>query len=124
MRISVVITTYNGEKYFPEQIESILRQSRYPDEIIIVDDCSSDGTCRILEKLSPQNEIIRVFENSANLGWKKNFHNAIEKASGDIIVLCDQDDIWYENKLECIEEVFLNNNNIQLLASEFDELIN
>ena len=123
MKISVVIATYNGEKYFAEQMDSILEQSRIPDEIIIVDDCSADGTCALLENYSSGNESIHVFNNTRNQGWKKNFHHAIEKASGDIIVLCDQDDIWYKDKLARVEAVFLQQNKVKLLASDFDELI-
>ena len=124
MRISVVISTYNGEKFIGEQLDSILKQTRLADEIIIVDDCSSDGTTKILDEYSSNEKSIRAYLNRENKGWKRNFHDAIKKANGEIIVLCDQDDIWYADKLETIETILTNHPEIDLLASEFDELEN
>lgn len=99
--ISVVMATYNGKKYIREQLESIFNQTCLPDEIIIADDCSSDGTVDIVNRLSaPKNVKVISYVNSKNLGYIKNFKTAISKAKGDYIFLCDQDDIWEENKIE------------------------
>lgn len=122
MKISVVIATYNGERFFTEQLDSILGQSRKADEIVVVDDCSTDTTSKIIERYSADCAEIRFYENEKNKGWRKNFHEAILKSSGDIIVLCDQDDIWYKNKLETTEYIFSQYAHVELLASEFDEM--
>ena len=86
MKISVVMTVYNGEKYLLEQMDSILDQSYLPNEIIISDDCSTDKSMDILESYKSNNDVdIKVFRNDYNLGFTKNFQNAISKCNGDII---------------------------------------
>jgi glycosyltransferase involved in cell wall biosynthesis len=96
--ISVCMATYNGEKYIKEQLESILVQLNEEDEIIISDDKSSDKTLDIIRSLKDHR--IKIFENPGNRGYTKNFENAINESSGDIIFLSDQDDVWIDGKLE------------------------
>ena len=99
--ISVCIATYNGEKYIKEQLLSILNQLGVEDEIIISDDNSIDGTIAIINKI--EDFRIKLFFNKEK-GYTTNFENALKKASGDIIFLSDQDDIWVHNKVEvCLE---------------------
>ena len=102
MTTSVVVCTYNGEQFIREQIDSILKQSIIPDEIIIVDDCSSDDTVKIVKKISEKACDVKIdlAVNRVNVGVASNFLNAIKKANGDYIFLCDQDDIWLPNKIE------------------------
>lgn len=96
-KISVCIATYNGEKYIKEQIESILFQTIQPNEIIISDDNSTDKTIEIIKKIN--SPLIRIFKNK-DKGIIKNFENALLNSTGDYIFLCDQDDIWKNNKIE------------------------
>jgi len=97
MKISVCMATYNGERYLKEQLDSILKQLSFTDEIIISDDGSQDRTIEIIESFGDSR--IKLFHSTQqNLIY--NFENALSKASGDIIFLSDQDDIWYENKVE------------------------
>lgn len=98
--ISVVMCTYNGEKFIREQLDSILRQTLPADEIIIQDDCSTDNTYNILCEYQQNHSIIHVYRNSRNIGINPNFFNAISKATGDYIAIADQDDIWEDYKLE------------------------
>ena len=98
--VSVVMCTYNGEKYIREQLDSILYQTYPVDEIIIQDDCSTDNTCKILyeyQKLNPQIVVIR---NAQNKGINHNFFSAISRAKNDYIAISDQDDIWELDKIE------------------------
>lgn len=92
MKVSVVMTTYNGEKYVCEQLNSIYRQTQPPNEVIICDDCSTDKTAQIInefiEKHNLTNWIFSV--NQENKGWQRNFLEAMEKATGDILFLCDE----------------------------------
>ena len=108
--VSVVLCTYNGEKYLEKQIQSIINQTYNKLEIIINDDCSSDNTMNILEKYQQIDSRIKVFRNVENLGFNKNFETAIKKCKGDIIALCDQDDIWELNKIELQVEVLISQN--------------
>lgn len=96
--ISVCIATYNGEKYIKNQLESILLQLNENDEIIISDDNSNDNTINTINALKDNR--IKVYFNSKEQGYTKNFESALERASGDIIFLSDQDDIWFENKVK------------------------
>ncbi|QCT93939.1 glycosyltransferase family 2 protein [Caminibacter mediatlanticus TB-2] len=100
--ISVVMATYNGEKFLREQLDSILNQTYKNLEIIICDDCSTDKTWKILEEYKQKDQRIKIFKNETNIGYVKNFEKAISLCKGDFIALSDQDDIWIENKIEIL----------------------
>lgn len=107
----VIVCTHNGEPYIVAQLESILGQTTPVDTISIYDDRSTDGTVarirRFVETLPPERQrrfVIHI--NERNLGYAQNFSAAIEKASGDILFLCDQDDIWEREKVAVMLGVF------------------
>lgn len=93
------MTTYNGEQYLREQLDSIYSQTLQPDEVIVVDDCSSDLTPQILKEYHQKKGLI-YFINETNLGINKNFEKAVSFCSGNYIAFSDQDDVWFKNKLE------------------------
>lgn len=100
--ISVCMATFNGEKYIKEQIESILSQLSFVDELIVSDDGSTDKTLDIIESFHDNR--IRVLHHSPVEGsaFKKatsNFENALRHAKGEYIFLSDQDDIWHNDKI-------------------------
>jgi glycosyltransferase involved in cell wall biosynthesis len=100
MEISVVMATYNGAKYLEQQIESILKQTLPPAELIVCDDCSTDGTVAILERYKNQLKLNYVV-NPRQLGVIDNFTKAVSMAAaGNYISLSDQDDEWMPDKLE------------------------
>lgn len=99
-KISIVIATYNGERYLREQLDSIASQTLKPTQIIIQDDASIDTTVAIINEYT--HLPIELEINHQNLGYIKNFERALTKATGDYICLCDQDDIWEHNKLEVL----------------------
>lgn len=100
MFISVAIATFNGERFIEEQLNSILKQTRLPDEIIICDDCSSDSTVEIIKRIELTTNIyIKIIENQINLGYTNNFLKAISLTKGDLIFISDQDDVWFDNKI-------------------------
>lgn len=99
--ISVVMATYNGEKYLKKQLDSILLEQSLPiDEIIIVDDCSIDTTFNILKKYANLDDRIKIFMNDTNQGVIKSFERALFNCNGDYIFFSDQDDIWHNDKVE------------------------
>lgn len=123
---SVVIATYNGEKYIGEQLKSIFEQTLLPNEVIISDDLSTDNTVEIVENYIRKNGLEgqwKLIVNKENLGWRKNFINLIKKASGDIIFTCDQDDVWKKNKIEMMVSEFEKNKKIGVLVSDYEELM-
>lgn len=99
-KISVCMATCNGEKYIYHQLESILSQIDESDEIIISDDSSSDKTVEIINTFDDKRIIL--FENNRFHSPAYNFESALKKATGDMIFLSDQDDIWMENKVKII----------------------
>ncbi len=106
MKISVCMATYNGEKYIKEQLDSILCQIVENDEVIISDDSSTDNTVEIINAFN--DDRIKIYKNEKEKGYTRNFENALEKASGDIIFLSDQDDIWIEDKVKKMTEILEN----------------
>lgn len=102
IKISVVMATYNGAKYISEQLDSILAQTLVPNEIIIVDDCSTDGTWKLLSVYAQYHPQIKLHRNEVNLGVIKTFEVALMLCTGEFIALADQDDYWLPNKLELL----------------------
>lgn len=98
--VSVVLCTYNGEKHIRQQLDSLLSQTYSPIEIIIQDDNSTDTTLEILAEYQKEYKSISVYRNEENIGFNQNFEKALMLAKGEYIAICDQDDIWLENKIE------------------------
>ena len=98
-KVSVVICTYNGERYLREQLDSILAQTYPVFEVVVQDDCSTDGTVGIIESYRNKFSNLRIIRNEHNLGFNENFHRALLQAEGDLIAISDQDDVWDEDKL-------------------------
>lgn len=124
MKISIIISTYNGEKYIFEQLDSIYNQTRQPDEVIIYDDCSTDNTVKVIKKYICEKRLEKNWKitiNTVNKGWRSNFMHMIWQATGDLIFTCDQDDIWRNDKLAIMENIMKKNPNINLLASNYIE---
>lgn len=118
LKISVAMCTYKGEKYLKEQLDSIARQTRLPDELIICDDNSADRTLEIINALAAFVSFpVKIHTNSITLGSTKNFEQAITLCEGDIIALSDQDDIWHPDKLTIMEQVFNNSPQTGVLFS-------
>lgn len=105
---SVCIATYNGEKYIEQQMESIVSQLTDRDEIVVSDDGSKDNTIELVENFRKKYSNITVVDGPKK-GFSCNFENAVKNASRDIIVFSDQDDIWENNKISKIDEVFTKN---------------
>lgn len=105
-RCSIVMATYNGEKYIKEQIDSILINMSNEDELIISDDGSRDNTRQIISQYN--DDRIKLIDGPGK-GLKPNFINVINEANGKYIILCDQDDVWADNKLEIILQKFKEN---------------
>lgn len=98
--VSVVMATYNGEKYLQEQIDSILSQTYPIYELIIQDDGSTDQTVAIAYKYTKKYPQVKVFVNERNIGLNQNFKTAVMRATGDFVAISDQDDVWYPQKIE------------------------
>ncbi|MFY8035938.1 MAG: glycosyltransferase family 2 protein [Cyclobacteriaceae bacterium] len=102
--VSIVLATYNGEKYLRAQLDSLFAQTYPLLEIIAVDDCSSDSTVSILKEYAAAHPILHIYQNEVNLKHNRTFERGIRLAKGDCIALCDQDDIWLPEKISTLME--------------------
>lgn len=119
MTVSVALCSYNGSKYIAEQLESIALQTRKVDELVICDDCSKDNTEEIVNqfiKLHPQLHV-RFYENDTNVGFLRNFEQALQRCTSDLIFLSDQDDIWLPDKVEIFCDYFNEHPNVDVAFS-------
>lgn len=101
MNVSVIITSYNQKEYLEQALESVINQTVEPYEIIVVDDCSSDGSQNLIEKYADRYpDLIRAFYHDENLGIPKNRNFALERVEGDYVSILDGDDRFISNKIE------------------------
>lgn len=121
MKNSVIMATYNGEKYITEQLDSIRNQTLPPDEVIICDDCSSDNTRTIINEYISKYKLTgwQLYSNEKNIGFFDNFFKALRLSTGDIIYLSDQDDVWDKDKLRTFTMQFEKNTNLMMVQSDF-----
>lgn len=98
--ISIAMATYNGGRFIEEQLRSFAEQTRLPDELVITDDGSTDDTLKIVEQFAAGAPFsVHINRNPRRLGYSRNFEAAIARCTGDIILLSDQDDVWFETKI-------------------------
>ena len=100
-KVKVLMSTYNGEKYIREQLDSILTQQKIDVDIVIRDDCSSDATRDILRLYEEKYENVKLILGKENLGVTGSFFSLIcNNVDSEYFALADQDDIWESDKLE------------------------
>lgn len=123
--VSVALCTHNGSRYLRAQLDSILRQSMSVTEIVLSDDASTDGTVALAREvveepahLAGASPELTVFENPRALGVTRNFEQAIRACRGDLIVLCDQDDVWFADRVAVMVEEFERRPELTLLHTD------
>lgn len=113
-QIDILLATYNGEKYLKELIDSILSQTYKNIRLIISDDCSQDGTTKILEEYVKKDNRVVTYCQTQNLGYIKNFEFLLKQVKSELYMLGDQDDVWLPQKIE---------KSVQMLKSENADLV-
>ncbi len=119
--VAVVMSTYNGEKWIKEQLDSIINQTYKNIKIFVRDDGSKDGTVNILKEYA--NKGLIILEEGKNIGYIKSFFKVLENAKGfKYYAFCDQDDIWMEFKIERAVENLnkKDNNKVLMYFSDYD----
>lgn len=102
-RISVAMCSYNGAAFVEEQLNSIAQQTQLPDELVVCDDGSQDGTVEIVRQFAAKAPFhVRLVQSEQQLGCNKNFERAIALCNGEIIFMSDQDDVWRPDKIEVL----------------------
>lgn len=122
-KISIVLATYNGERFIEEQLDSIRVQTVQPDELIVYDDLSKDQTVEIIRNYIERNNLAeswKVIINNRNKGYAKNFMDGAFAASGEYVFFCDQDDIWENNHVKDMVDCLEANPTIHLLCSNLE----
>lgn len=105
LSVSIAMATYNGQKYIRQQLESLAAQTYAPAELVITDDGSSDDTLSIIAEFAKSVPFpVHAHRNDVRLGFRGNFIRAASLCRSDLIAFCDQDDRWYDQKIEaCVE---------------------
>ena len=114
--LSVCMATYNGASYIEQQLQSILCQLGENDEVILVDDHSADITLELVSRINDPR--IHVYRNDKNMGVRCSFERAISLASGEVIFLSDQDDVWHPEKVARFTQVFSMLSDVTLVLSD------
>jgi glycosyltransferase involved in cell wall biosynthesis len=119
LTIGVAVITFNGLKYLPQQLDSILQQTRQVHHIVISDDKSTDGTWEFLEAWAAQAPVrVTLIRNDTQLGLSGNFEQSIAAVEADIIFTADQDDIWVPDRVRLLMQVFEDNPNVLLVHTD------
>lgn len=117
MTVSALMACYNRKEYVEKAVESIEKQLSEEDELLISDDCSTDGTSEFIDALSEKYKNIKVFHQSENLGVDKNMTFLFDNAKNDIFIICDSDDISLDGRVETITKELEENNKISVIYS-------
>ncbi len=121
MKVSVVMSIYNGEKYIVEQLDSLRKQSKSADEVILYDDASTDNTISIIRAYLNKHDLKNwyFYCGDKNTGYISGFTKALRYSTGEIIFLADQDDIWEPDKIKKMYRLMNNYPQILALNSSF-----
>ena len=119
LTVSVALCTRNGARYLRQQIESICAQDLKPCELVLSDDASSDDSVALVEQLlAPSGIPLRVLRNDPPLGVTRNFEQAVRACGGDLVALCDHDDVWHPGRLARMAAPFEARPDLLLLHSD------
>lgn len=102
IKISIIMSVYNGGLYLEDQLDSIVNQTIIPDELLIINDCSTDNgkSEKIIDSYVEKYFYIKKINNESNMGWRASFIKGCKLALGEYIFFADQDDIWINDKIE------------------------
>jgi glycosyltransferase involved in cell wall biosynthesis len=118
---SIALATYNGDLYLQEQLKSILNQTIQPEEVIISDDNSTDNTISIIQEFKKKAPFkVVLLKNKGNEGFNNNFKKALINTTEEIVFICDQDDVWFENKIEKIIDYFKSHKDKELVIHDLE----
>ncbi len=116
-RVSIIVPTYNCENFVKKTIDSILKQTYQNFEIIVIDDCSTDGTVEYIKSIKDDRIVVLINEKRSGAAFSRN--RGIAAASGDYIAFLDGDDIWHKTKLED-QLSFMKTNDYLFSCTDYD----
>ena len=123
--VTVLLATYNGEKFIKEQLESLREQTFDNFQVVIKDDNSSDNTVKIIKEFIALHKLNDWYlhVNEVNVGWRKNFRDLMSNCNTKYMFFCDQDDIWEPKKIELCVAEFEKNTQLKVLITDYEEII-
>ncbi len=115
--VTVIIASYNNEKFIKKCLNSILNQIHKKIEIIVVDDCSTDNSIQVLKKFKKKIKLIKnkTKDNITGYDQMQTYYNGFLKSRGDIICFLDSDDYYEKNKVKCVLNFFIKNKKENIL---------
>jgi len=116
MKISVVIPTFRGARHIRATLESISQQTVAPSEVVVSDDCSDDETFDLVTAFARESPIAVAIHRHAPSGISANYLNAVAHASGDVLIVADQDDYWLPDRVNVILRAFEDSHEVSLVA--------
>ena len=125
--ISVALATHKGERFLQEQLESLARQTQLPAELVVYDDCSTDGTVQVIEEFARTSPFeVRLHRNVKRMGFATTALSAAAQCNAPFVAFCDQDDVWLENKLAVCSEALAQIDTLLVMHSSVvvDESLN
>lgn len=123
LTVSVVLATFNGERFIAEQLESISAQTLSPHELLVSDDGSSDQTLSIVTGFAKRATFpVTICHRGPHVGWAENFVRTLAKSTAEAVALCDQDDVWRSDKLELQASIMAADPKIALVSHSWREL--
>lgn len=117
--ISILLPTYNAEKYISDSLESITQQTYKDFNILIIDDCSTDNTFNIIKRYKERDSRIQIFRNSKNLGVVQTRNKLFDLSKSEYLAICDADDIYARNRLQVQLDFLKVNKDIDAVSSYF-----
>lgn len=103
MHVSVLVATYNGERWLSAQLDSLLQQDHQPDQVVITDDGSVDATPDLIDDFVARAPFeVRVLRRESPIGYTENFVRALSACHGEVVFFCDQDDVWFPEKISAV----------------------
>jgi len=114
-RISACMAAYNGGPFVEAQMQSILTQLGPNDELVVVDDCSKDETVQRIEAMGDAR--VRLLRHERNAGVVATFEDALRCATGEVLFLCDDDDLWAPTKVQRFMDVFASRPDVEIVSS-------
>ena len=114
-RVSACMAAYNGGPFVEAQVQSILTQLGPNDELVVVDDCSKDETVQRIEAMGDAR--VRLLRHERNAGVVATFEDALRCATGEVLFLCDDDDLWAPTKVQRFMDVFASRPDVEIVSS-------
>jgi glycosyltransferase involved in cell wall biosynthesis len=117
--ISIAMVVYNGPRFLPDMLDSLVRQTLPPDELVVCDNCSTDDSRALIEDFACRAPFVgRLHVNDRNLGPNANFERAIALCTKEIIFTADCDEVWFPHKLETVAVHFAESDEVSLVLSD------